>query len=123
MPGGPTQEQLPFMSFDELGLAAELLRAVVEKGYSEPTPIQRQAIPSILAGRDVLAGCALGVAHACLGRFMSVAPAWFGYPEGPLLETDVSYLFATGVSAGRLFDGMMFGVSTALISVLLYIFS
>ena len=71
----------------------------------------------------VLAGCALGVAHACLGRFMSVAPAWFGYPEGPLLETDVSYLFATGVSAGRLFDGMMFGVSTALISVLLYIFS
>lgn len=60
MPVGPTQEQLPFMSFDELGLAAELLRAVAEKGYGEPTPIQRQAIPAILDGRDVLAGAQTG---------------------------------------------------------------
>jgi ATP-dependent RNA helicase RhlE len=48
------------MSFDNLGLAAELLRAVSDKGYSEPTPIQRQAIPVILAGRDVLAGAQTG---------------------------------------------------------------
>jgi ATP-dependent RNA helicase RhlE len=48
------------MSFESLGLSADLLRAVSEKGYSEPTPIQRQAIPVILAGRDILAGAQTG---------------------------------------------------------------
>ena len=48
------------MSFDTLGLSAELLRAVGEQGYTEPTPIQRQAIPVILRGRDVLAGAQTG---------------------------------------------------------------
>jgi len=48
------------MSFDTLGLRAELLRAVADQGYSEPTPIQLQAIPEILAGRDVLAGAQTG---------------------------------------------------------------
>ncbi|MDH3901186.1 MAG: DEAD/DEAH box helicase, partial [Gammaproteobacteria bacterium] len=48
------------MSFDTLGLSAELLRAVAEQGYSEPTPVQRQAIPVILQGRDILAGAQTG---------------------------------------------------------------
>ncbi|HEY9199513.1 MAG TPA: DEAD/DEAH box helicase [Gammaproteobacteria bacterium] len=48
------------MSFSELGLAAELVRAVSEQGYSEPTPVQRQAIPVILEGRDILAGAQTG---------------------------------------------------------------
>ncbi|MSQ98621.1 MAG: DEAD/DEAH box helicase, partial [Xanthomonadales bacterium] len=48
------------MSFKELGLSAELLRAVNEQGYSEPTPVQRQAIPIILQGRDLLAGAQTG---------------------------------------------------------------
>jgi ATP-dependent helicase YprA (DUF1998 family) len=43
--------------FADLGLSAELLRAVVESGYIHPTPIQEQAIPIVLMGRDVL-GCA-----------------------------------------------------------------
>ena len=43
------------MSFDSLGLNADILRAVAEQGYREPTPIQRQAIPVVLAGRDLLA--------------------------------------------------------------------
>lgn len=45
------------MSFDDLGLGADVLRAVADAGYKEPTPIQRQAIPQVLMGRDVL-GCA-----------------------------------------------------------------
>ncbi len=45
------------MTFDDLGLHADLLRAVKDAGYREPTPIQRDAIPPALAGRDVL-GCA-----------------------------------------------------------------
>ena len=43
-------------SFAELGLRPELLRAVEEAGYTTPTPIQVQAIPVILAGKDVMGG-------------------------------------------------------------------
>ncbi|MFL5670015.1 MAG: DEAD/DEAH box helicase [Chloroflexota bacterium] len=48
------------MSFDQLGLSPELLRAVAHEGYTEPTPVQAQAIPLVLAGRDVLAGAQTG---------------------------------------------------------------
>src|SRR5882672_7910605 len=48
------------MSFSELGLLPELLRAVADKGYDTPTPIQLKAIPAVLAGRDVLAGAQTG---------------------------------------------------------------
>lgn len=45
------------MSFSDLGLSDELLQAVTDAGYSTPTPIQGQAIPVVLMGRDIL-GCA-----------------------------------------------------------------
>jgi ATP-dependent RNA helicase RhlE len=45
------------MSFEKLGLFEPILRAVVGEGYATPTPIQSQAIPHVLAGRDLL-GCA-----------------------------------------------------------------
>jgi ATP-dependent RNA helicase RhlE len=48
------------MSFDALGLTPELLRAVADQGYTEPTPVQREAIPLVLAGRDILAGAQTG---------------------------------------------------------------
>jgi ATP-dependent RNA helicase RhlE len=48
------------MTFTDLGLKPELARAVAEKGYVTPTPIQREAIPAVLAGRDVLAGAQTG---------------------------------------------------------------
>ena len=47
-------------SFAELGLRPELLRAVDEAGYTTPTPIQVQAIPVILAGKDVMGGAQTG---------------------------------------------------------------
>ena len=47
-------------SFASLGLSAELTRAVAEQGYTQPTPVQAQAIPVILDGRDVLAGAQTG---------------------------------------------------------------
>jgi ATP-dependent RNA helicase RhlE len=46
--------------FNQLGLSAELLRAVEEQGYQKATPIQQRAIPLILEGRDVLAGAQTG---------------------------------------------------------------
>ncbi|MCW5747911.1 MAG: DEAD/DEAH box helicase, partial [Alphaproteobacteria bacterium] len=45
------------MGFDLLGLGPEVLKAVTDAGYTTPTPIQEQAIPYVLMGRDVL-GCA-----------------------------------------------------------------
>src|SRR3984957_17939352 len=48
------------MSFELLGLKPELLRAVSEKGYTTPSPIQAQAIPAVLSGRDLIAGAQTG---------------------------------------------------------------
>ena len=48
------------MSFESLGLAAELLRALSDEGYTKPTAIQKQAIPVVLEGRDVLAAAQTG---------------------------------------------------------------
>jgi superfamily II DNA/RNA helicase len=47
-------------SFDELGLIAPLLARLAELEYQQPTPIQMQAIPSVLAGRDLIAGANTG---------------------------------------------------------------
>jgi ATP-dependent RNA helicase RhlE len=48
------------MSFRDLGLRAELLRAVEAQGYTTPTPVQSEAIPAVLSGEDVLAGAQTG---------------------------------------------------------------
>jgi ATP-dependent RNA helicase RhlE len=48
------------MTFNDLGLSAELLRAVSDQGYSQPTPIQAKVIPVVLEGRDILAGAQTG---------------------------------------------------------------
>jgi ATP-dependent RNA helicase RhlE len=47
-------------SFDQLGLIAPLLQVVRELGYEQPTPVQAQAIPLVLAGRDLMAGAQTG---------------------------------------------------------------
>jgi len=47
-------------SFKELGLSAEILRAIADQGYTQPTPIQAQAIPSILSGKDLMGGAQTG---------------------------------------------------------------
>jgi superfamily II DNA/RNA helicase len=51
------------MSFADLGLSDELLRAVADSGYDEPTPIQRAAIPSVLMGKDLV-----GIAQTGTGK-------------------------------------------------------
>ncbi|MBO9621162.1 MAG: DEAD/DEAH box helicase [Sphingomonas sp.] len=51
------------MSFADLGLSDDLLRAVTTAGYTEPTPIQRQAIPSVLMGKDLI-----GIAQTGTGK-------------------------------------------------------
>ena len=65
------------MTFNELGLSEKVLQAVVASGYTEPTPIQAQAIPHALAGRDVL-----GIAQTGTGK-----TAAFTLPMLSRLET------------------------------------
>ena len=65
------------MSFESLGLAPFLLRALAEQGYETPTPIQQQAIPLVLAGHDLLAGAQTGTGKT----------AAFGLPLLQLLGT------------------------------------
>jgi len=48
------------MTFRNLGLSTDLLRAVADSGYTEPTPIQKQAIPAVLQGQDVFASAQTG---------------------------------------------------------------
>ena len=48
------------MTFQQLGLMTELLRAVADQGYTEATPIQQQAIPIVLKGQDILASAQTG---------------------------------------------------------------
>ena len=54
------------MTFADLGLSDQLLRAVTDSGYSEPTPIQRAAIPSVLMGKDLI-----GIAQTGTGKTAS----------------------------------------------------
>jgi ATP-dependent RNA helicase RhlE len=48
------------LGFADLGLQPDLLRAVAAQGYTDPTPVQREAIPHVLDGRDLLAGAQTG---------------------------------------------------------------
>ncbi|QKJ86469.1 ATP-dependent RNA helicase RhlE [Paramixta manurensis] len=88
------------MSFDSLGLSADILRAVTEQGYREPTPIQRQAIPVVLAGRDLMAtaqtgtGKTAGFTLPLLQRLSANPPAKGRRPVRALILTPTRELAA-----------------------------
>ena len=63
-----TYERYLMTSFSDLGLNAALLKAVATEGYTMPTPIQTQAIPPALAGRDVQ-----GIAQTGTGKTAAFA--------------------------------------------------
>src|SRR5512143_4083156 len=77
------------MSFSSLGLSDALVRAVTEHGYTQPTPVQAQAIPAVLAGGDLLAGAQTGTGKTAgfvlpmLQRLSSPAAAG-SPPKSPL---------------------------------------
>ena len=87
------------MSFTELGLAPELLRAIAEEGYTQPTPIQKQAIPMVLAGRDVLAAAQTGTGKTAaftlpILQLLQAAPAAPGSKPRALVLTPTRELAA-----------------------------
>ncbi|WP_315126968.1 DEAD/DEAH box helicase [Comamonas antarctica] len=69
------------MTFEELNLAPAILKAVLEQGYNNPTPIQAQAIPAVLQGQDLLAGAQTGTGKTAafalpmLNRLLDSDPA------------------------------------------------
>ena len=84
------------MKFADLGLLPEILRAVEDAGYSEPTPIQAQAIPVVLAGRDVMGGAQTGTGKTAgftlpmlhrLARHANASPSPARHPVRALILT------------------------------------
>lgn len=88
------------MSFTTLGLSEPILRAVAEAGYSEPTPIQKAAIPVVLAGKDILAGAQTGTGKTAgftlplLQKLSDKAPARGKRPVRALVLTPTRELAA-----------------------------
>ena len=82
------------MPFANLGLSADLVRAVAEHGYTIPTPIQIQAIPAVLGGGDLLAGAQTGTGKT----------AGFVLPILQLLSTRAGATTASGRKPVRVSD-------------------
>ncbi len=86
--------------FAELGLIADLTRAVADHGYTQPTPVQMEAIPVILDGRDVLAGAQTGTGKTAgftlplLQRLMTNMPEGGAHPVRALIVTPTRELAA-----------------------------
>ena len=83
--GGRLSSSKASMSFSSLGLSDALVRAVTEHGYNQPTPIQTQAIPAVLAGGDLLAGAQTGTGKTAgfvlpMLQRLAAAPAASAYP-------------------------------------------
>jgi ATP-dependent RNA helicase RhlE len=84
------------MNFTDLGLAPEILRAVHDAGYTEPTPIQAQAIPVVLAGHDLMGGAQTGTGKTAgftlpllhkLARHANTSPSPARHPVRALILT------------------------------------
>jgi ATP-dependent RNA helicase RhlE len=111
------------MSFESLGLAPSILRAVEGEGYTTPTPIQAQAIPHLVEGRD-LQGCAqtgTGKTAAFALPILHRLTAGGNPPKGSGRRIRVLVLSPTRELASQIFDSVnTYGKHTALRSAVIY---
>jgi len=88
------------MTFHTLGLSTDLLRAVADQGYTEPTPIQQQAIPAVLQGQDIFASAQTGTGKTAgftlplLHRLSAVRPSGSSRAPRALILTPTRELAA-----------------------------
>ena len=114
------------MSFSSLGLAPELLKALDERGYSVPTPIQLEAIPIGLAGRDVVGSAQTGTGKTA-AFLLPILQRLAGGPNGAMralvlvptrelaeqvLQSARAYGRHTGVGATAVYGGVAMGPQT-----------
>jgi ATP-dependent RNA helicase RhlE len=98
-------------SFASLGLSEAIVRAVADKGYTEPTPVQTQAIPIILAGRDLMAGAQTGTGKTAgftlpiLQRLSENPPVIEGAKVRALILTPTRELAAQVEESVRVYGG------------------
>ncbi|MFZ5512422.1 MAG: DEAD/DEAH box helicase, partial [Pseudomonadota bacterium] len=112
------------MKFEDLGLMPELLKAVADSGYSSPTPIQAQAIPVVLAGKDVMGGAQTGTGKTAgftlpllqrLSRHANTSPSPARHPVRALILTPTREL------AMQVYDSVKtYGKYLALRSMVIY---
>ena len=112
------------MTFDELGLSAPILEAVKDCGYENPTPIQEQAIPIVLAGKDVIGASQTGPGKSAafaLPLLTMIEPN--GLPQvlvleptrelaDQLAESFRTYAAHTDLMVGLLYGGVGYGAQT-----------
>ena len=112
------------MTFEELGLAAPILAAVKDCGYEAPTPIQAQAIPHILEGKDVIGASQTGTGKSAafaLPLLSRIEP--LGRPQilvleptrelaDQLAESFRTYAAHTDIKIGLLYGGVGYGKQT-----------
>src|SRR2546425_1054080 len=92
------KEEISEMPFTSLGLAPELLRAVAEEGYEQPTPIQLEAIPLALAGRDLIGSAQTGTGKTA-AFMLPILQRLAQHGARPALRALI--LVPTGEHAGR----------------------
>ncbi len=76
------------MTFDELFIAEPILRAVREKGYNEPTPIQQQAIPVVALGRDIFGIAQTGTGKTAAFAIPILQTLWEEKQKQPAISAD-----------------------------------
>lgn len=112
------------MSFNDLGLAEPILKAVQEAGYESPTPIQAQAIPLVLEGRDVVGASQTGTGKTAAFALPSLSKITaLGKPQILVLEPtrELAHQVAeqfevygkyTGIKVALLYGGVGYGEQT-----------
>ena len=108
------------MSFDNLGLSQPVLQALSEKGYTRPTPIQEQAIPHVLAGRDIMGIAQTGTGKTAAFMLPSIDRLRESTQGAPKRSCRMLVLAPTRELAGQIADaardyGSLTGLSTEVI--------
>ncbi len=88
------------MTFEDLDIVEPILRAIREKGYSEPTPIQQQAIPVVSAGRDIFGIAQTGTGKTAAFAIPILQALWEERQRSQTAESVGDYGSATGQGSG-----------------------